>query len=310
MINLNKPTYQNRKKRLFSFKFSDLSYKQQKKILIILFTFLPVALLLIFTYYPLLKMFEYSFTDWDGFSKSFKFTGIKNYIEVFKTPEYFSVFKVSLYYFIASFIQLVIALYFATILSFNVKFKNFFKGALFFPYLLNGVAIAFIFTYFFQPNGTLDTILKIMGLGSHIHLWLGNPKLINVTLAGVSVWRYMGGNMIIFFGTIQSIDHEIYESAELDGANRWQQFIHIILPNIKRIVSLNLILSISGAVSAFETPYIMTNGANGSKTFVMQTLDVAFKFSHMGLACSMGIILLIICIIVTLMQKGLLAEED
>ncbi|WP_160676862.1 sugar ABC transporter permease [Clostridium sp. C8-1-8] len=292
------------------FKVSKMSYSAQKKLIIVLFSVIPVALLLVFCYYPLVRMFEYSFTDWNGISKDFNLVAFDNYKTIFSKPEYFKVFKTSIYYFLATFIQMGVALYFATVLSFKVKFKNFFKGAIFFPYLLNGVAIGFIFLYFFQPNGTLDTILKAVGLGNHTQLWLGNPNIINISLAFTSIWRYMGGNFIIFLGTIQSIDGEIYEAAEIDGANRWRQFISIILPNIKRIVVLNIVLGINGALSVFEIPYIMTQGANGSKTFVIQTLDTGFKYQKLGLACSMAIVLLIISISVTLIQKKFLSEED
>lgn len=290
--------------------FKKLSYEAQKKVIIVLFTIIPILMLATFTYYPLIRMIQYSFTSWDGLSTTIKFVGIKNYIAVFTNPDYFKVFGVSVYYLVATFVQIALALYFATILSFNVKFKNFFKGTLFFPYLLNGVAIAFIFQYFFQVNGTFDTVLKAIGLGAHTQLWLGNPKIINISLASVSVWRYMGGNFIIFLGTIQAIDPQIYEAAEIDGANRWQQFINIIVPNLKRIISLNLILALSGAFSAFEIPFIMTGGANGSKTFIMQALDVAFSFQKVGVASAMGIVLLVICIVVTAAQKGLLVNED
>ncbi len=290
--------------------FRKLSYETQKKVIIVLFTIIPILMLVTFTYYPLVRMIEYSFTNWDGLSTSIKFVGIKNYITIFTNSDYFKVFGVSVYYLVATFVQLGLALYFATILSFNVKFKNFFKGVLFFPYLLNGVAIAFIFQYFFQVNGTFDTVLKFVGLGAHTQLWLGNPKIINISLAAVSVWRYMGGNFIIFLGTIQAIDPQIYEAAEIDGANRFQQFINIIIPNLKRIISLNLILALSGAFSAFEIPFIMTNGANGSETFIMKALEVAFQYQQVGLACAMGIILLLICILVTVIQKGLLVSED
>lgn len=95
-------------------------------------------------------------------------------------------FKVSLYYFFTTFIQMALALYFATILSFSVRMKNLFKGILFFPTLLNGVAIGFIFLFFFKPDGTLDTILNLIGLGSLQQKWLLNPNLINFSLAGAS----------------------------------------------------------------------------------------------------------------------------
>ena len=112
--------------------FKKLSYKAQKEIIIVLFTIIPILMLAIFTYYPLLRMIEYSFTNWDGLAPTFKFVGLKNYITIFTDPNYFEVFGVSAYYLVATFIQLALALYFATILSSNVKFKSFFKEHCFF----------------------------------------------------------------------------------------------------------------------------------------------------------------------------------
>lgn len=289
--------------------FSNLSYNNQKKIIIISFLIVPMTLLITFSFLPVINMFWYSFTDWNGFSAK-NFVGIENYITVFTEPEYFRVFGVSLYYFFGTFVQMGIALYFATILSFKVRFKNFFKGVLFFPYLLNGVAIGFMFLFFFRPDGALDTVLHVIGLGDFSKLWLGNPDIINISLAGTSIWRYMGFNFIIFLGAISSIPKDIYEASEIDGANRWHQFRYIILPSIKIIVSLNLILAISGALSAFEIPYIMTGGANGSATFVIQTVDTAFKYGKVGLGSAMAVILLIIVVIVTVVQKKFFGKED
>lgn len=289
--------------------FKNLSYKTQRKLIIVLFSLIPVALLFTFSYLPVFNMFKYSFTDWNGYSKHYDWVGFENYKTIFTDSKYFTVFKVSLYYFIGSFAQMAIALYFATILSFNVRLKNFFKGVLFFPYLLNGVAIGFIFLFFFRPDGTLDTLLQSFGLGDYTQGWLLNPNIINISLSGASVWRYMGFNFIIFLGAISSIGKDVYEAADIDGANRWHQFRHIILPSIKSIVQLNLILAISGAISAFDIPYIMTGGSNGSNTFVIQTVNTAFKYSKLGMASAMAVVLLFIVIIVTLLQKMLIKED-
>jgi multiple sugar transport system permease protein len=124
---------------------SSFTYKRQKVLTSILFLLVPMVLLVVFTYLPAINMFIYSFTQWDGFGPIDKFIGLQNYVDIFTKPEYFSVFFVSLYYFVGAIVQLIIALYFATILSFNVRFKNFFKGVLFFPYLINGVAMAITF---------------------------------------------------------------------------------------------------------------------------------------------------------------------
>lgn len=287
----------------------NLSQKAEKKLLIFLFTIVPVSLLLLFSYYPLVKMFQYSLTDWNGITPDPNFVGLDNYRTVLTNPKYFSVFKTSFYYFIATFFQLGIALLFATILSFKVKFANFWKGILFFPYLLNGVAIGFIFLYFYKGGGTLDTVLTFFGLEDQIQLWLGNRSINNISLAFTSVWRYTGFNFLVFLGAIQSVNPEIYEAAEIDGANQWDKFRYIIVPSIKKIIFLNIILGISGSLSVFDIPYIMTGGSNGTTTFVIQTIATAFKYNKTGLASAMGIILLVIVIVVTVVQKLAVKEE-
>ncbi|HEM2768609.1 carbohydrate ABC transporter permease [Streptococcus suis] len=280
-----------------------MSQATEKRLLIFTFTIIPVLLLLTFSYYPLVKMFQYSLTDWNGYSPNPDFVGLDNYKTILTKPAYFTVFKTSFYYFIATFFQLGIALLFATILSFKVKFANFWKGILFFPYLLNGVAIGFIFLYFYKGGGTLDTVLEMLGLGDQIQLWLGNREINNISLAFTSVWRYTGFNFLVFLGAIQSINPEIYEAAEIDGANRWDQFIYIIFPSIRNIIFLNIILGVSGSLSVFDIPYIMTGGSNGTTTFVIQTIDTAFKYNKVGLASAMAIILLVIVVVVTLVQR-------
>lgn len=287
------------------------NYQRQKILTSVLFLVVPVTLLLVFTYLPSFNMVIYSFAKWDGFGPVTKFIGLKNYIDIFTKPEYFNVFWVSFYYFIGAIVQLALALYFATLLSFNVHFKNLFKAVLFFPYLINGVAVGFTFLYFFQPEGVLDSALIMLGAhADSLPLWLGERSLVNISLAAVSIWRYMGFNFVMFLGAIQSVPAEIYEASELDGASRWQQFWYIIMPSIRPITALSFILAIKGALSVFEIPYIMTSGLNGSATFVIQTVNTAFKFNKVGLASAMAVVLLIIIVIVTWIQNALLNEKE
>ncbi|QHT54990.1 sugar ABC transporter permease [Cellulomonas sp. H30R-01] len=274
------------------------------------FLLVPVGLLLLLTYVPVLNMFWYSVTDWDGLDKTKNFVGLENFVDVFTEPANVRVFIVSLYYFVGSFVQMALALYFATILSFRVRFKNLWKGILFFPYLINGVAIGLIFLNFLKPGGGLDTVLMAAGLESLIQQWTGDPDVANYSLAAVSVWRYMGLNFVMFLGAIQSINAEIYEAAEIDGASRWQQFWHIILPSIRPIVGLSFILAISGALSVFEIPYVMTGGANGTETFVIRTIWTGFERSMVGLASAMAVVLLLIVLVITWVQRKVVPDEE
>lgn len=100
-----------------------------------------------------------------------------------------------------------------------------------------------------------------------------------------------------------SVDSEMYEAAELDGANKFQQFLHIILPSIKTIVTLNVILSITGALSAFEQPFVITEGSNGTATYFIKMDRIAHTNQKVGLASAMAVVLLVIIILCTVLQK-------
>ncbi|NQX05978.1 sugar ABC transporter permease [Rathayibacter sp. VKM Ac-2856] len=273
-----------------------------------LFLAVPLAFLVVLTYIPVANMFWYSVTDWDGLDPDKTFVGLENYVEIFTRPEIFQVFFVSLFYLAGAVAQLGLALFFATLLSFRTRFRNFFKGVIFFPYLINGVAIGLMFLYFFRPDGTLDAVLGVFGV-QDTPQWLGDPSVVNVSLAATSVWRYMGLNFVLFLGAIQSVPEEQYEAADIDGATSFDKFRFIIVPSIRRILGLSFILAIAGALSAFEMPYIMTGGANGSETFVIQTVDTAFRYSKVGLASAMAVVLLAIVLIITAVQRRVFPDE-
>lgn len=284
--------------------------RSQQRITIILFLIVPLLLLFVFTYLPLSDMIRYSFFKWDGYSQK-QFIGFENYLTAFTQAEYWAAFRTSFYYFGGSLVQIAIALFFSTLFCYKMRGRNFFKGVLFFPSLMNGVAIGFVFLYFFKGGGTLDTVLMAIGVPAEsIPLWLGNVNLINISLTFVSVWRYMGQNMVMFSGATESISGEYFEASEIDGANRWQQFWYIILPNIRPVVALNLILAIKGAISVYEIPFIMTKGSGGSMTYVIKTLQTAFTGRKIGLACALGVVLLILVLIISVIQKRFIEGKE
>lgn len=273
-----------------------------KKIgIIVLFCALPIALLVVFTYLPFFQMCGYSFYKMKYIGTP-KFIGLKNYTDIFTRPDLLATLKLSLYYMVGALIQ--VALYLATVLAFKVKGGSFFKGAMFFPYLINGIAIGFIFKFFYTRGYVLDSVLQWCGFSlDNLPYWLRDQKVNNWSLVASSVWRYLGQTMILFIGAIMSIDGSLYEAAEIDGANKWQQFKHIILPGIQTILVLNIILSITGSLSAFEAPYVITSGANGTGTFFVQMDKIAHSDQKVGLASAMAVVLLVIIMICALIQK-------
>ena len=288
--------------------FKNVSYKTQRKFIIALFLVIPLTLLFVFTYLPAINMISYSFTNWKGYGPK-TFVGLENYINIFSDPEVFSVLKNSLYYFVGGLIQLALAFIFSVIINSKIKGKSFFKSLFFFPYLINGVAISLMFLFFFQPSGTFDTVLSMLGLDSLIRQWLGDAQYVNFSLAFTSIWRFFGYNFIIFLGALQSISDEVLEAADLDGAGDWDKIRYIYIPSVKRIIQLNLVLNISGAISVFEIPYIMTGGSNGSSTFVIETIKTAFTYNKVGKASAMAVIVMFIVAAVALIQNIFFKED-
>ena len=275
----------------------------QKVFVMVAFMVIPLLLLFTFTYLPFAEMFGFSFYNMKYIGPR-KFVGLKNYLKVFQRDDCFGALKLSLYYMAGSVIQLALSLYLATVLSFKVKGGNIFKGFMFFPYLINGIAIGFIFKFFYTRGFVFDTVLQWCGFDlENLPYWLKDQSINNISLVGTSVWRYFGQNMVLFIGAIMSVDSELYEAAMLDGANRFQQFRYIILPSIKTIITLNVILSITGSLSAFEPPYVITSGANGTGTYFVVMHEIAHTQQKVGLASAMAIVLLVIIFIATILQK-------
>lgn len=289
---------------------NNVNFMKKERQIIFLFLFFPILLLFLFGFLPIIEIVIYSFTSWNGISSTKEFIGFDNYIKVLTNPTYFQVFKNSLYYFLSGILQIIIAMIFAIMLSSKVKFKGFFKASFVFPTLISGVAISMMFRVFFEPGGTFDAALGALGFGEFVHYWLGDPRIVNYTLASISLWRFTGRSFIMYFGAIQSIPREYIKAAEIEGASVIQKVRYVILPNIHTIIKINFLLLIIGAISVFEIPMIMTNGSNGTSTFLLQTLKTAFEQKKIGLAAAMAVIISIVIILATIIQKKVYSNDE
>lgn len=285
---------------------------RQKVVVIVTFMAVPLFLLILFTYFPFAEMFQFSFYDMQYLGPR-TFVGFGNYKEILSRSDILNSLWLMFYYMVGGFIQLALAA--STMLSFKTKGSGLFKAVLFFPYLIGGIAIGFIFKFFFTHGFVLDTVLSWIGFNvKNLPYWLKDTSVNNIALAGTSIWRYIGQSIILFIGAISSVDADLYEAAEIDGANAWNKFRSIIMPGISTIVILNVILSISGSISVFEPPYVITHGAFGTATFFVKMDTIAHQDQKVGLASAMAVTLMILIVIVTLIQllvqKVFLDEND
>ncbi|MBB6729753.1 carbohydrate ABC transporter permease [Cohnella zeiphila] len=288
----------------------NFSYKTQRYLILFGFLTIPVLLSLTFSYYPAISLLYYSFTDWTGLGWEMHWVGFANYKEIFTRPEIFTVFRTNAYYFVGGLVQTAIALYFAVILTGKLRGRNAFRAMLFLPYVLHSVAIVIMFKNVYHSEyGSLNLFLQAIGLPSWQQEWLGNPHLVNFSLAFISLWKYFGLSMVIFIGALQSIPADLYEAAKIDGASGWKAFRYITLPSIRPVIELMMILTLTGALEAFDIPFIMMLGANGTATFVSKTVDMAFRFKQAGLASAMAVVLLLIVLLFIVIQRKLLFRE-
>lgn len=285
---------------------SHISYPLQRKLILILFLLIPLALLAIFTYYPAMRLVYLSFTSWDGISPVKEWLGLGNYIEIFTNPDLFGVFLHQIPYVLIGIIQNIVAIVFAVILNSKLRGRNFFRVMLFLPFIMNAVAVAFMFQYVFDTtNGSLNGLLGLVGLESWQQSWLGNASLVNYALASIGFWRFMGYNMVIYLGALQSIPGDMYEAARIDGASRFQMLWSLTIPNLTPIISLNMFLTLSGALAVFDLPFVLTKGgpAGASETFLFKTIETAFQFNNYGLASAMSVVLLLFTAIILVIQN-------
>lgn len=283
-----------------------ISYKRRKTITYVSFLFMPLLFLLVFTYYPAFKLIQISLSDWNGYRPVINYVGFRHYISVFRDGSVFNYLMNNLAYIIMMIIQTVLALYFAIILDTKLKGRNFFKSAIFMPYIMNGIAIAYMFSFVFSFNeGPINTLLRAVGLGDYAVHWFGNNYFINFTLAFIVLWRYLGWDLVIFLGALQSINGSLYEAAYIDGARFFQVVRYIIIPSIKPVIKLLIFLGINGSLQVFFEPFVITQGgpAGRSETFSTMAYKYAFQYQNFGKASALGVILTLFVVLILILQN-------
>lgn len=288
-----------------------LTARAQRRLVIAGFLIAPLTLLAAFSLWPAVQLVWFSLTDWDGMSADKSFVGLDNYRTIlFEDTGLLRPLLNSLYYFAGSMLQLALATYFAVILNRGMPGSAAFRLILFMPFVLNSVAVSIVFRDFLQIEGGLDALMTIVGLGAWTREWVQDPDIAPWSLVFASVWRYLGFQLLITYGALQAVPQDQYEAARIEGASEWQQFRFITFPAILPILGLQMILATVGSLEVFDVPFLITGGANGTKTFVMATLEEAFEFRRVGMAAAMAVILLAGVLVAVAIQRLVLPKEE
>ena len=275
-----------------------------KKSVIFLLLLVPCVWYVFSVFVPLIAAFFYSFFEWKG-GPAKTFIGLDNYVKMIHDHLFWQAFGHNIYLVAVCIVgQIGLAFVFVLIImSRNVYLKNIHRTLVFFPSTIAAIAIGFIWSMVYNYRyGLLNWFLKFIGREDLVQVWLNNPKTALVLVSIPLVWQFIGYYMVILFSAVAAIPQELFESAELDGANGVQRAIHIVLPLIKNIFIICIMLCIAGNMKAFDHIYQMTNGGPGtaSNVLALYGYTVSFRQSDMGYgsAISVGIFVLSFAIII------------
>ena len=263
---------------------------------------LPTLLsVLIFIVFPVIFSFYISFHKYDYLSKERPFVGFENYVRLFTSEKFWQTLANTARYALAIVpLNLVVALGLALLVNRHIPAINVFRTAYFSPVVTSSVAVAIIWSWIFDPGfGLLNHLLRIVGLPPQ--MWLGSPKWAIWCLVFMATWNGAGYNMMIFLAGLQGIPQEYYDAATVDGANTFQQFIHITWPLLSPTTFFVVITGFIGALQVFDQVFVLTKGgpAGTTRTIVFYLWEQGFQYFDMGFASALAYVLFALIFILT-----------
>jgi len=260
--------------------------------------------------FPVLSNFRFSLTKWDGIVEP-EFVGLANFRKL-ATDDDLAVKvlgnNIEFMFWVVIF-QTALALLFATYLVKNSKSSLFFRTLFFFPTILSSVSVAMIWLFLYDPNyGAINTTLKKLGLDSLALNWLGSETSALYALIFVQVWFHAGQMMVIYIAGLQQIPQELYEAANVDGANRWQQFKSVTWPMALPTSAIVIAYTTIQSFRAFDLVYATTQGGPNNTTSILTTMifQTAFNEFRFGYAASQSIIMVVMIFAITALQRRIL----
>jgi multiple sugar transport system permease protein len=243
---------------------------------------------------------------WDGGRiHPMEFVGIENYQRLLGDIKFHNAYLNTVIYSLGYVpLTLVCSLTLAIVLNRKILGRNFFRTLSFFPYVASLVAVAAVWNLLFNPSmGPINMILTGLGIQEPPR-WSADKNWAMITVILFSVWKSMGYYMIVFLAGLQGISPQLYEAASLDGANGWQRFWNVTLPQLKPTTFFVVIILVINSFKVYDQIFMITQGGPGDRTMVLvyYIYNQAFKFADYGYASAVSIILFLSVLIITLIQ--------
>lgn len=270
----------------------------------ILFIMPNFAGFLIFTSLPVLAAFVLAFFKWDILTPP-QFVGFQNFIKLFSDGYFWQAFYNTVFLMLSLPLSMAASLFLAVMLNRSLRGIIIYRTLYFVPTMCSGIGLLLLWRWIYNPDfGLLNTLLA--GLGIRGPNWLGSVLWAKPALIFMGIWNGMGGmNMILYLAALHGVNPELYEAAEVDGANAWQKFRHITWPMISPTTFFIFIMGIIGGLQGnFNTVYIMTGGgpAGSTTTLSFHIYRNAYQLFNMGYAAAMSLVLFVVVLIATMIN--------
>ncbi|SDN25269.1 carbohydrate ABC transporter permease [Bacillus sp. OK048] len=255
---------------------------------------------------PIFATFALSFADWSFITplSQLKWVGFDNFTRLFEDGTFLKSLRNNAIFVLTVPICMIISLLLAITIDRNVYLKGFFKVAFFMPYISSVVAIAVVWQVLFHPSaGPINQVLMSLGI-ENPPLWIADPNFALISIMIIQIWISIGFNMIIYLAGLQSIPRDLYEAADIDGANAWVKFKHITLPMISPTSFFLFITGIISTFKVFDLVAVLTKGGplNSTSMIVWNLYDTAFVNLKIGYASAMAVVLFLVVFGITVFQ--------
>ena len=276
----------------------------------------PAILILgIFVYFPLIENFIYSFQSFTLSSATKEWVGFDNYRHLFSDKIILVSLKNNILYAVISIvIQVGFGLVLAAVLE-DIAFHKFapaLRSIYFIPTVISMTVVCLLFYFVYNPQmGLLNSFLELVGLDGFTRVWLGSKKTAMYAVIAVSQWQSTGYVAMLFIVAIQKIPRDLYEAAEVDGAGKLKRFFYITVPQVRQMFFVTMILTVVGAFTVFNEPYILTGGGPGTATMVLSLhmYQTGFVKNNMGYASTIAMLIFIITAILSSVQFASFGTE-
>jgi len=269
-----------------------------------------LVILAVFRFLPMLEAFYLSLTQYDLVHPP-KFIGLGNFADLINDPLFLKSARVSLAYVAFSVLPVLpLSLGLAVLFNRSLWLKNLLRSAIFMPVVMPAVVMAVVWTFMYQQDGVINTLLGFIGIDPIAWLRSSASALWAVILIGI--WRATPYYMVIFLAGLQAIPRDYYDAAEIDGAGAWASFWHITLPLLKPTTLLVVVMNVIVAMKVFAVPLIMTGGGPADATRVLPLFiyQTAFEFFDMGRAAAMSVFLFVGVMLFSFIQVRMFTQRE